>query len=261
MAPTGGPSYGSLGDPGGSRILSVGAQDQENVGPGGEVARGSRRQRRKEAVDERVTYSKLPVLLGALFSIASVILLASARRSEVGEAMYSTYAAFVSYQNDNAYGMGDISASSTPNGVIGEYDNVGTVVDVTSQVSSGISFSFSRDGYAAVNLHNDFFVYQILNDYDTVIEPYVPMSLLVVGGDSSAYYKYSVCSVDSDKTDRSCQYGTLSTDPMSKVTSSGITVECDPFDELEIEITQYDSTDNSEMATQAGDALCMYVLT
>jgi len=204
---------------------------------------------------ERPTYSKLPMFVGAMFSVASVVLLASARRSEVGAAMYTSYASLVEsvYSNDNQFGNAVVS---TPNGIIGEYDSVGTDV-VLSEPSSLISYSFSRDGYAAVNLKNDFFVYQILNDYDTVIEPYVPMSLLVMGGDSSSYYKYSVCTVESDKTDRTCQYGTLSTDPMSLVASSGITVECDPYDELEVEITQYSSVDNSETTTQKGDALCM----
>ena len=163
--------------------------------------------------------------------------------------MWTTYSSFVTYANGNAYGA---------NAIIGEYDNVGTgPTDIT--MSDGISFSFSRDGYAAVNLHNDFFVYQILNDYDTILEPYVPMSLLVTNGDSSSYYKYSVCSFASESKDRTCHYGTLSTDPMSKVTSSGVTVSCSPYDELEIEITQYSSTDNSAISTQTGDALCMYI--
>ena len=242
------PGYGSLTQ------SSTGSRQSPGTAPGGEdnLEGGLGGGVREQDGESRPSYSsRLPVFVGAVFSVLAVVMMASARKSAVGSALYSTYASLVTvtYANSNAFGA---------NAIVGEYDSVGTDVDLMDPMdSSSINWSFSRDGYAAVNLHNDFFVYDILGDYDAVLEPYVPMSLLVTNGDSSSYYKYSVCFVESEKTDRSCQYGTLSTDPKSIVASSGITMECDPYDELEVEITQYSSTDNSASQTVSGSALCM----
>ena len=261
-------AYGSLGS--GGRAADAGAHSLEGGGAAAELKElaGSLGQSQ-----ERPSYSRMPVVVGLCISFASLILISTSRHSQVSEALSS------STQNMlESFGLGQqtLSSSSTTtsstgpssstnnalgsNEIVGEYTDSTSVI-LTDVANTGLSWSFSRDGYAAVNLQNDFFVYAILGDYDTVIEPYVPMSLLVMNGDTSSYYKYSVCSVDNDEASmgRSCQYGTLSTDPMSKVVSEGITFECSPYDEIEIEITTYSSTDNSASDTTKGAALCMYI--
>ena len=72
---------------------------------------------------------------------------------------------------------------------------------------------------------------------------YVSMSLLVTGQTSNnVYYKYAVCKFGEDE-ELACEYGSLSTtDPTA---SSSIIMDCKPYDDLVVQITQYDATSNA----------------
>ena len=93
---------------------------------------------------------------------------------------------------------------------------------------------------------------------DAVIEPFSPMSLVIVDyTDTSTYFKYSVCSTtDTEETD--CQDGVLSLDNLT-MPNVDVTVQCQAFDEYKITIKEISSSNGEVLTTTIGSCMCMYV--
>ena len=121
---------------------------------------------------------------------------------------------------------------------------------------NGISFSLTRVGYATLPYFQSgasaITSYKFLAGYETVIEPYVDMSLTVAGASSDiGKYKYEVCSADN-----TCYSGSYD---VSSGKTVAVNVPCAAYDKLTVTVTTYDTDGNEIEETHTGYAMCMYV--
>jgi len=132
-----------------------------------------------------------------------------------------------------------------------------------SALGDDFSFTLHRSGYGALTFFatnhsalESYLTYSHLGDYVGVIEPYVPMNLHVTNLDQDASYKfrYTACEVVSSVVSDSCSFGEYSSSA-----SRTLELDCEPFDEYELTVTQYDTSTDEVLGTSSGRALCQYV--
>ena len=125
------------------------------------------------------------------------------------------------------------------------------------EVNDYLTFTLQREGYDALPYFTDedyVFTYKFLKDYVAVIEPSSTMYLTILEDSSYVkgdYYKFKVYDSDSNKVTHgksnpnANEYDTLS-------------ISCSPYETYYISVTKYNS-DNQELLTADGEAVCMYV--
>ena len=129
--------------------------------------------------------------------------------------------------------------------------------------NDNMTVSLYRTGYETL----DFFTknkdwrtttyYKHLENYDAIIEPYVPMSLYIDGSkaDDGFLYYYKICKYDSNTNTKSdCSNNGQYSESKEKT----ITTECKPFEEYYIYAEEYNTEKVLRRAGQ-GIALCQYV--
>ena len=135
------------------------------------------------------------------------------------------------------------------------------VVDVVD--TSGLLYTMKRTGYNALNFFSPdastLYKYDFLLDYKGVIEPYSDMELNLYSTlDSDAYYSYTICPVNvADATNSECYEGIHSTS--TTISSTSVNVECSPYDEYSIEVSEVSYSTKEVQKTSFGYLLCMYV--
>ena len=100
--------------------------------------------------------------------------------------------------------------------------------------------------------------YDFLDKYNAIIEPYTEMNFMLLENsdtdeDESSTYRYSICDKDDSNT---CYKGEYASQNSDKTTT--VNVECDPFDEFDVSISQI-SSEGETLRKVTGTAICMYV--
>ena len=125
-------------------------------------------------------------------------------------------------------------------------------------------FGLNRNGYNGLPYFGDsrdaVVKYSILDNYNTVIEPYAAMELMVLDTAKRSVFlslvdtfTYDICTTD---TKSKCYSGEYSVSDGEIVTSA--TVPCSSYDELTIVVKGY-SKSKEEVVSSSGTALCLYV--
>lgn len=138
-----------------------------------------------------------------------------------------------------------------------------TLKVASAGLGDNFHFTFHRIGYESLTFFSlnrttleEYLTYAHLKDYIGIVEPYVEMNLHLSELDQSGEYKfqYSACQVLSSTISDSCSIGEY-----SQSSSQTIALECAPFDEYEITVTQFDPNTDEVLGTSSGRALCQYV--
>jgi hypothetical protein len=184
---------------------------------------------------KNLQYSNVPVIIGLILSALGILVFISFKRTPIH--------------------LDEILFGKTRSTITGK----GQFLEGTESVGTGLSsidFSFYRDGYDTLDIHHEYLAYKFLADYDAVIEPFASTYMTVNGADTSKYYEFEVCVSDSGNTGI-CEKGSYN--PKDTSNSRPIGMKCKAYDELTVNILQYDSTTNEQMGGTTGSALCMYV--
>jgi len=160
-------------------------------------------------------------------------------------------------------GGGSSSSSSSSASLLGEVSSEESDVVVTDG-ESAIPFSFARAGYDVLPYFDQsgiytYIKYSFLDGYDTIIEPYAEMELVVldVDPDSSSIYRFSICPDATDEGEtQNCQVGEYN--PKASDKSTTINLECDAFDTYSISLSEVDTT-NTVSRSGTGKGICMSV--
>lgn len=130
-----------------------------------------------------------------------------------------------------------------------------------------LAWTLNRKGYDPLAYFtsdaSEFLNYKFLQKYDAVVEPNAPMHLYVedYSSKSEYYYSFTVCPSATDDEplvdEKACKVGTLKSTG-KKLDYKSATVDCEPFDKLDISITKYSDDDVAEYV-YTGSAMCMYV--
>lgn len=126
--------------------------------------------------------------------------------------------------------------------------------------STDIEFSLKREGYSALDYFDtssstsSFLTYAILDGHTAVIEPNQSMKLhIFTSGQSSGFYKYTVCPTDSTNTSE-CHTGFKYRSGSQKTVS----ISCSTYSTYDI--TVYKATDFNQLQKRgSGTAICLYV--
>lgn len=167
------------------------------------------------------------------------------------------------YKNIVSGGGGGVDEDVTVDAVEST-DDLTRKDDVSTTDSSsldGSDFIVQRNGYKSLpyfNSRSDVTAvgYKILDPYDSLIEPHVNSSLVYLGTDSDKYFEFDI--VDSTKGE-TLYSGTLSSGK-SRVDVNAFKIECNPYDEVDIYITTYDSIGKqTNDSTVVLKSICLYV--
>lgn len=145
--------------------------------------------------------------------------------------------------------------SSTDSGM----ENISMSSDLVNSSSipmAEISFRFSRCGeYSPLTINDKVLRYEFLQQFDSIIEPYTSMRLVVENyTDPNVYYSYKVCpTLDPDN----CEEGFISIDPANG-DNVDVTLECKPHDDYVVTVTEF-AGDGVMLKVGYGKALCLYV--
>jgi hypothetical protein len=137
------------------------------------------------------------------------------------------------------------------------YTDITDTTTGTDDLTSEISFSFARVGYAPLDLKNTILYYNFLANYDFVVEPYSASQISVDEyAEGTVYYTYTICPSDIS-SGSSCQVGSLSN--YEGVASMPATVHCTPFTKYTITVTEINSVSGGTTRTTSKNGMCMYV--
>lgn len=130
------------------------------------------------------------------------------------------------------------------------------LVNSSSIPMAEISFRFSRCGeYSPLTINDKVLRYEFLQQFDSIIEPYTSMRLVVENyTDPNVYYSYKVCpTLDPDN----CEEGFISIDPANG-DNVDVTLECKPHDDYVVTVTEF-AGDGVMLKVGYGRAICLYV--
>jgi hypothetical protein len=133
--------------------------------------------------------------------------------------------------------------------------------DSNANENIDLKFMLYREDYEPIGYikeASDLYYYTVLEDYVSVLEPYVNNALYVHGVDTSLFfrYKFSVCPYDSSGKVKSsfCQHAEYSSHK-----STTVNIECSAYDEYYVKVSQYTEDNSTAFRTETGKALCLYV--
>ena len=144
--------------------------------------------------------------------------------------------------------------------------NINTITTATTSTSSSdLYFTTHRSGYDYLDYFSmtpsEIIKYEILSDYNGVIEPHVDMGITILNSIEGYSYEYKICVNSGNTATETCQAGAYYESNGILITDEYVRFECLPnVDTFTITVYEYpDSSSPETTRTATGSLRCMYV--